>query len=53
MGHLGVDCDEKIKLARDELEESSVGNPVPTHVGNSEDVVAGEGLFQPSVNTLV
>ena len=45
MGHLGVDRDEKIKLARGELEEASVGNPVPTHVGHREDVVAGEGLF--------
>ena len=45
MGHLSVDRDEKIKLARNELEESSVGNPVPTHVGHSEDAVAGEGLF--------
>ena len=45
MGHLSVDRDEKIKLARDELEELSVGNPVPTHVRHSEDAVVGVGLF--------
>jgi hypothetical protein len=27
------------------LEESSVGNPVPAHVGHREDAMTKEGLF--------
>jgi len=53
MRHFGVDREEKIKLASDELEETAVGNSVPAHVRYREDVVGGQGFFQPSVNTLV